>query len=118
MGSTIRIKNDIFHVPAQGRAKDHSSDPVTLEMTGDDVVSDTQLIGTSDEALTKGEIGTLGWVKIENLDGVNFVQIGLTGSYTVDILAGDPPASFRASAPLFAKADTASVLIRKTFFEK
>ena len=78
--ATVRVKTDIYYVPDAGKPVHENPDAVTITMTGTDYMQSTQLIGTSDEAITMEEIGTLGWVMIENLDATNFLDIGLTGS--------------------------------------
>ena len=44
---------------------------------------------------------------MKNIDATNFVEVGLTGSYTIKLLAGES-AVFRADGALYAKADTAA----------
>ena len=88
----------------------------TVTMTGTDFVDDTQDIPTSNTAITEGQIGTLGLVFILNLDSTNYVEIGLTSSYTVKLLAGEF-CVFPAAASLFAQANTATVKIQKFLLE-
>jgi len=66
-------------------------------------------IGTSEESVTFGELSTLGWVFIENLDATNYVEWGFsTGVYGGRMEAGEP-ALFRLnpSTTLYLKANTA-----------
>lgn len=85
----------------------------TVDMTGDDMAGNSQLIGTSTEAIALGDIGTPKYLAIKNMDDTNFVQIGLDTPLTqifAKIPAGegilvlmDPGATY------YAKADTAAV---------
>ena len=85
-------------------------------MAGDDMVKTTQLIGTTAELVTFGEItGAPQMVMIENLDATNFVEIGGDSGLTVfklKILAGEANLLSLSSATLYAKADTADVRIQ------
>ena len=67
-------------------------------------------VGTAEESVTFGELSTLGWVFIENLDDTNYVQWGFsTGVYGGRMEAGEP-ALFRLnpSSTLYLKANTAA----------
>ena len=79
-----------------------------IDMTGESVLQTTQLVGTGNESLdmANAELGTPGYVFIKNLDATNFCRIGLTGSYTIKLKAGEF-CLFRAAADLFAAFNTA-----------
>jgi len=67
-------------------------------------------IGTSEESETFSELGTLGWLLMENLDSTNYVEWGFaTGVYGGRLEAGEL-AVFRLnpSSTLYLKADTAA----------
>lgn len=72
-----------------------------------DVITGTQEIGTSEEALTVGDVSSLGLVVIKNLDETNFVEVGLTASYTIKLLPGQA-CLFPPAGTLYAKANTAA----------
>ena len=84
-------------------------------MTGDDILQGTQLIGTSAELVSFGEIaGAPAMVLIQNLDANNFVEIGGDAGLTVfklKILAGKSMLISPSSGTVYAKADTAAVRI-------
>ena len=82
----------------------------TLTMAGDDMIQTTQLIGTSAELLSFGEIsGAPSVVLIKNLDATNFVLVGFTNPPTeIKILAGGGLLMTPATATIYAKADTAA----------
>ena len=67
-------------------------------------------IGTSEESFTFGELGTLGWLIMENLDATNYVEWGFeSGDYGGRMEAGEV-AVFRMkpSTTLYLLANTAS----------
>ena len=67
-------------------------------------------IGTSEESVAFGELGTLGWVLLKNLDLANYVRWGFaTTVYGGRIEAGET-AMFRLNpgAPIFLIANTAA----------
>lgn len=68
-------------------------------------------IGTSEESQAFGELGTVGWVWMRNLDTTNYVQWGFaTGVYGGRMEAGEPAGPFRLepSTTLYLKANTAA----------
>ena len=76
-------------------------------------------IGTSEESIAFGELGTVGWLLMENLDDTNFVEWGFaTGVYGGRLEAGEP-AVFRLnpSTTLYLKADTAACKCNVYAFE-
>jgi hypothetical protein len=88
-----------------------------LTMTGNEMLSSTQLIGTSAELLTLGDItGAPGAIVLKNLDSTNFVEIGGDSGLTVfkiKILPGQFAAIQPGAATIYAKADTAAVRLQK-----
>ena len=88
-----------------------------LDVTGAPRVDTTLTIGTTEEALGVGDVAAAGGVMfIQNLDNTNYVEIGLTGSYPFRIRAGGWAKIEASSLSLYAKADTAAVLIRYMLF--
>lgn len=72
-------------------------------------------IGTTEETISFTDFTTTApLVFLLNLDSTNYVQFGLTTSYTGRLVAGDPPAFFRldAGASLRLKANTAACEVR------
>lgn len=67
-----------------------------------------QTIGTSEEEVALGELGTNGWVIMQNLDATNFVEWGFaTGVYGGSMLAGETAGPFRLNGTsIFLKSDT------------
>lgn len=67
-------------------------------------------IGTSEESTMMSELGTLGWLFMQNLDTTNYVEWGFsTGVYGGKMEPGEP-ALFRLkpSTTLYLKANTAA----------
>jgi len=101
----------------KGGASARMSEGISVDVTGDAYTKQTQSIPTSNTALDDGvAVGTQGYIFIKNLDSTNFVTVGITGSYSIKLLAGDI-ALFRAAAAIFALADTASVDVEYVIIE-
>jgi hypothetical protein len=93
---------------------------VRADVAGTKYAEFVQEIGTSAEALELGDVGTPGYVMIENLDATNFVSLRPTSSSAdmIKILPGEfaGPFMLAAAAP-FAIANTAAVKIRCLLIE-
>jgi hypothetical protein len=88
-------------------------------MAGVDMGSQTQLIGTTFEALSVPvDVASPYKLLISNLDNTNFVEMGfVSGTYTMRIPAGETLLMPYVSATLYLKADTSAVTIQSTFCE-
>ena len=92
----------------KGSAGVNKSSNIEVDVAGDSYVSAVQEIGTAEEVLVEPDaLGTPGYVFVKNLDGSNYVEVGLTGSYTIKLLAGQM-AVFPAAAAIYAKANSAA----------
>ncbi len=101
----------------KGGAEVRRTEGISVDVTGDAYTKQTQSIPTSNTALDAGAaIGTQGYIFIKNLDSTNFVTVGITGSYSIKLLAGEV-ALFRAAAAIFVLADTASVDVEYVIIE-
>lgn len=83
-------------------------------MNGTTKTANTQVIGTSHEALVFGaDTATLGWSVFTNLDATNYVEIGPVVSATfypiLKLKAGESSIQRLGSTALYARANTASV---------
>jgi len=82
-------------------------------MAGDQMLSNVQIIGTSAEAITFGDVSTIGYVLLKNLDATNFVEIALDSAVSTQkfakLLALDMMLFPASTATMYAKADTANV---------
>jgi hypothetical protein len=87
--------------------------PITdlVTVSGNYTSTGTQLISTAGLTLTLSpDIGTIGFVMFQNLDGTNYITIGADGSsYPIRMNAGELAGPFRFNgASIYAKADTAA----------
>lgn len=68
-----------------------------------------QAIGTSEEALNVGDVSSVGLIVLINRDDTNYVEIGLTGSYSIKLKPGQfaifPPAGTMTAAANTAEID-------------
>jgi len=83
----------------------------------------TQSIGTTEEAITIGDLVTEGWAWLRNSDATNFLQIGLKPASVfyplMDLYPSEPPSMFRITpgVTLYAKSDTADCELIKLILE-
>ena len=103
-----------------GARVSHTKSKVS-DMTGDDMIQSTQLIGTTAEALTFDEIsGAPQSLLIENLDSTNYVEIDSASAmdkFPQKLLAGDAVLLKPQTGTIYAKANTAAVRIAKCAVE-
>jgi hypothetical protein len=109
MANEISISSTLRYAKSGVSASQSTS--FNADQAGDKYQAGVQIIGTTEEALDKGDIGTIGYISFKNLDATNYVQMGITtGVYSIKVLAGKggviPWNS--ATAPL-VKANTAAV---------
>lgn len=86
---------------------------LTPDMSGDQVHSTYQSVGTSEEAVALGDFSTGGWMMLVNRDGTNFITV--KGSSGATAFAKMLPGEFVlmrciAAAP-YVQADTAACLM-------
>lgn len=67
-------------------------------------------IGTTEESIAFGELGTAGWLFMQNLDTTNYVEWGFATTVYGGRLEAAEPALFRLnpSSTLYLKANTAA----------
>jgi hypothetical protein len=81
----------------------------SFTVNGDYPIMNRATIGTSDETLAIGDVGTLGWLFMRNQDGTNFITFGSDGAvYPIKLKAGEFAALRWNGAAIHAKADTAA----------
>jgi len=94
---------------------------ITATVTGTGYVDEVVTIGTTDETLAFGDIGSanIGWYQITNLDATNYVLVGFDGStYPHKLTDGTTTAKgghvqgFNNGATIHAKANSASCKIQ------
>mgnify|MGYP003116024832 CR=1 FL=1 len=94
------------------------SDSKTIDMAGTHITHNVQDVGAGGaEALVEGaDLGTPGIYYIKNLDGANYVSIGLSGQYSIKLKPGEF-CLFRAAAAIYALANTASCKVEYMVIE-
>ena len=93
----------------------------SVNMTGTDMGSQTQVIGLTVEALDVPVDVTAPYkLLVSNLDSTNFVDLGfVSGTYTMRIPAGETMliCYVASGQTLYFRADTAPVTVQATFCE-
>ena len=118
MADEIRVSGGIQATKGTLRI-DPINKSITVDMSGEDYESNTQLIGTSEEAIALGDVTTPGYAYYENLDATNFVSLrpATAGGNMVKLLPGDFAIFRHGTTAPFAIADTAPVRIKKLIIE-
>lgn len=82
-------------------------------MAGDQMISNVQIVGTSAEAIVLGDVSTIGYIMLKNMDATNFVEIALDSGVSTQKFSKIPAGGFAifpaSTATMYAKADTANV---------
>lgn len=87
-------------------------------VTGNAAIKQTVSVGTSEETLSKGDIGTIGWVYLKNLDATNYVEFaGTTTDYVLKLKAGEFALVRWNKTNVLAKANTAACLVEYMLVE-
>jgi hypothetical protein len=83
---------------------------VQIDVTGDNPITNIQNIGTSEEAIVVGDVGTAGYFMAKNLDDTNYVTIraGAGVADLVKLKAGEVCLFRLAMNGPYAIADTAA----------
>lgn len=93
-------------------------DTQEIDVSGDQALHHVQSVGTSEEALNKGDLGSVGWFMALNRDDTNYVVIHETGgSGLVKLSAGEFAGPFRLANDPYATADTAACLVEYVLIE-
>jgi hypothetical protein len=114
------MANEVFesirYTARKNGAEISISSTANVTMTGNGLVNATQVIGTTAETVSFGDIGGApGEVVIKNLDATNFIEIGGDSGLTVfktKLMPGRSTIFQPTSATLYAKANTADVRIQ------
>lgn len=112
MSGVVRFRKGSIDISLEQLAK-------RIDVSGTKFIKTVQAIGTTEEAIGKGEVGTPGIMIVRNLDTTNFVTIRpATGVTTGAKIKAGEFAIFRpsGSAP-YAIADTAAVNIEYLLIE-
>lgn len=113
------INLSISFSASKGGASVRVSASDNIDMAGDDMLQETQVIGTSAEALTWGELsGAPKYVFLKNNDATNYVLVGFTNPPTeMKLMAGESMLFAPTTATIYAKADTAACRVFKCAVE-
>lgn len=100
-----------------GAIRVSGSSGASVEMTGYDMIQDTQLIGTTPELLTWGEIsGVPEEVQIVNTDDTHYVDLALDSGGTQIFAHLKPGRSYQGPpkvAGMYAASETGTVRVTK-----
>ena len=115
------ITQNITFSSTKGGASVSISTQKRFNMAGNHMIQATQAIGLTAEVLELGDIsGAPAGIAIKNLDAVNFIEIGGDSGLTVfklKIPAGHAAIFQPTAGTIYAKADTAAVLIQLVAME-
>lgn len=85
----------------------------TADMAGDQMLTNVQVVGTTEEAINLGDVSTIGYVAFKNMDPTNYVELALDSLVTAQVFAkllpGDITILKAKTATMYAKANTAPV---------
>ena len=84
----------------------------TADMTGDQMITNVQIVGTAAEALNLGDVSTIGYTLFKNMDATNYVDISLINDGSTPFCTlkpGDVSLIKLSTATVYAKANTAPV---------
>ena len=108
---SIKFSKDGAEIP-------NRRETLSIDVTGDSFTHQVLSIGTAEEELTQSaDLGTPGWCFVKNFDDTNYVEVGLTGSYTVKVKAGESALFRFDGATMYAKANTAACLVEYIIVE-
>lgn len=109
MANEIQLSQTLRYTKS-GVSASHASS-FTVDQSGDKYQAGVQIVGTTEESLDKGDIGTIGYIAFKNLDTTNYFQIGITtGVYSLKCLAGKGGViPWNSSTAPLVKANTSSV---------
>ena len=81
----------------------------SFDQTGVPRKSTIESIGTTEENISLGDVSSVGWICIRNLDATNFITFGtVTNQRGMKLKPGESHAFRAANNALFVKADTAA----------
>src|SRR5215472_14737294 len=117
MANEITVSGTLSYSKSSARAS--LSGSLRADQTGDHYVQAIQDVGTVEENIAKGDIGTIGWCAFRNNDTTNYVELGATtGVYSLKLGPGEfhGPMKWNSSS-VFARANTASCKVEYLLIE-
>ena len=116
MANEITVSATLRYAKAKAAASLATS--FTASQTGDKYEAGIQQIGTTEEAVQQGDIGTICYIAVRNMDATNYVEFGaVTAQYTVKLLPGEGAVVPWKRSALLAKANTAAVEVEYLLIE-
>ena len=110
MANEITVNSSIY--ASKNGATLSQSSSKTIDMSGDQMLANIQIVGTAAEAIVLGDVSTIGYLMLKNTDSTNYVEIagevGIT-NFVQKILAGEFILLKPEVATIYAKANTAAV---------
>ncbi len=108
---------------SKGGADVSTSQSLSIDMNGEDMIDGTQVVGTSAELLNLGDItAPPAYVQVKNLDASNFILLSADANFTANVsafakLLPGGIALFPPACNVYARADTSPVRIACTAVE-
>lgn len=84
----------------------------TNDMSGDQMITNVQAIGTAAEAVVLGDVSTISYTVFKNMDATNYVDLSLNADASAPfakLRAGEIALVPLATATIYAKANTAGI---------
>ncbi len=106
------ISLSINFAVSKGGASVSGQSNASLTMSGEQFISNVQIIGITNETLVFGDVSTIGYVYCKNLDATNFVTISVDSAQAqviAKLLPGEACIFKPGTTTVNAKADTAPV---------
>lgn len=119
MASEITFKIQLS--ASKGGAQVTLAKNLTLTMAGTEMDQGTQVIGTSAELVTFGEVATTGFLMCFNMDATNYVEFSVDASVATPFSRLNPGEGLLvpvSAVAIYAKAHTASVRIAKVSVDR
>ena len=119
MANELSLKVELHYYTAGNPPVDVKTNTKYITVTGRETNDNVYSIGfAAKENIAAGDIGTFGYVYIENLDGTNFVEFGDDADApTGKLLAGEFALLRWGATNLSILADTAAVRVRVVAIE-
>lgn len=93
----------------------------TVDVSGSAICGGVQTIGTTEEAVAVGDVGTLGFARFMNIDATNYVEIGSFVAATfyplIKLKPGESCVCRLSAVTVYARANTAAVRLDYMIFE-
>lgn len=94
---------------------------LAVTQAGDQSIGNVQNIGTSSEALTIGDVTTIGYLFLKNLDATNYVEFDLNNPVSTTafckLLPGEGALIPTRQTTIYGKANTAAVNVHVVAIE-